>query len=596
MQQFAGTSLKTRLYLLVLAAFVPVAVFIAFVAEEQKEIETQAIVHKTLVLARTAANEENQQLEATRHLLQTLAGAVLAIGGEPDKLSGLLEHLLKQAKSYADLGILTPDGRLLAGGTAPGSRRKYADSPWFRECLQRKDLVIGPYQGEHVQARPALYLALPAIGAGEDLQAVVFAALDLNWTNRAIFDSLAELPKGSRLTLLDETGGMLRHDTRTGGWSVPDNFDPSLHDSIVQRRSGALTAADETGLTRIYAFAPLASFFRERPVFIVLEVPKAQAFSASRRTTLRNALLLGLSALMAILAIWWVGDILILKRVRAMVAATRKLAHGDLSARIGGMGAKDELSHLAGVLDEMAASLQMRIERETRVKASLEQSREQLRRLGAYQQEVREQERIRIARELHDQLGQSLTILKMDLSWLRKQMPDAKEDLQDKIAGMFAIIDETLKNLHGVTAELRPVILDDFGLVAAMQWQIEEFQNRSKIACRFENDDGEPDLPKDQATALFRIFQEILTNIIRHARADAVAVRLQTDGDALTFQVEDNGRGITEDEINAPRSFGLLGMRERLYPWNGSATFEGRPGQGTCVTIRLPLQAKGDPP
>jgi signal transduction histidine kinase len=139
-------------------------------------------------------------------------------------------------------------------------------------------------------------------------------------------------------------------------------------------------------------------------------------------------------------------------------------------------------------------------------------------------------------------------------------------------------------------------MLDDFGLAAAMEWQIEEFRQRSGIDCRMEGTGFEPDLPKDQATALFRIFQETLTNIIRHARADAVTVRLAASRGELLLEVHDNGRGITEEEIDAPTAFGLLGMRERLYPWKGRVAFEGRPGRGTRVTIRLPLPPKGELP
>jgi signal transduction histidine kinase len=143
---------------------------------------------------------------------------------------------------------------------------------------------------------------------------------------------------------------------------------------------------------------------------------------------------------------------------------------------------------------------------------------------------------------------------------------------------------------------LRPVILDDFGLAAAIEWQVEEFRKRVGIACRMEPTGFEPDLPKDQATALFRIFQETLTNIIRHARADDVVVRLAAGDGDLILQIQDNGRGITETEIDDPTSFGLIGIRERLYPWNGHVSFEGRPGRGTRVTIRLPMPTKGISP
>ena len=162
------------------------------------------------------------------------------------------------------------------------------------------------------------------------------------------------------------------------------------------------------------------------------------------------------------------------------------------------------------------------------------------------------------------------------------------------MAVMFQLIDQGMDNLHAVIAELRPVILDDFGLAAAIEWQVEQFISRSGIGCRFENGDFEPDLPKDQETALFRVFQEILTNVIRHAQADDVIVRLEKHDGELMLQVEDNGRGITDDEIRSPHAIGLLGIRERLYPFGGRVAFEGQPGKGTVVTIHLPLLQEGE--
>jgi signal transduction histidine kinase len=594
MQRFSGSSLKTRLYILVLAAFIPVAGLIFYIAEEQKAMETAAILQKTRVLSRAAADEEDQLVASTRSLLATVADAYLMMGGRAQEMSGFLKAIPRQSEGYADVGVAAPDGRLLAGGTASGIGADLSDKAWFSTCLQSKDLTVGAFRGERIDNRPVLYFAFPALNATQQVVAVTFAALDLNWINRSIFKQLAELPKGSRLTLLDQSQGMLRYDVDTGQWSVPEGFDADLRRRIADSGAGTLEAMDEDGVARIYAFASLASTIRQRRMVVVLEIPQAIAMAASRRIFIRNVTLLVISALMAVFSIWWAGNVFILRRVREMVRVSRELAAGDLNARIGKIGGRDELSHLAGVFDEMATALQTRIEREGQVMASLEQSREQLRKLSAYQQEVREEERHRIAREIHDQFGQSLTILKMDLSWLKKHWPDRSHEMDAKMAAMSQVIGEALEKLHAVTAELRPVMLDDFGLAAAMEWQIEEFRKRGSIDCRMEETGFEPQLPKDQATALFRIFQEALTNIMRHARADAVTVRLSESQGELLLEVKDNGRGITEAEIDAPTAFGLLGMRERLYPWKGRVAFEGRPDRGTRVAIHLPLPPKGE--
>jgi signal transduction histidine kinase len=594
MQAFVGTSLKTRLYLLVSVSFIPIAFLIFYIAEEQKAIEEATIFQKTLALARAAANQEDHELESTRNLLTLVADLVAIVDGQPEKLSGVLAKLSMQSEGYEEFGVLDLDGRLVAGSGPSRTDHEFGDTAWFATALRNKKMVIGKYQGEHINDEPVLYAAIPVLSSHRHVEAVAFAALNLNWMNRTIFKRLAELPEGSRLTLLDETQGMLRYDVDKGQWSVPQNFNPALKRELVSRQSGALSASDENRVKRIYAFAPLASTIRNRHVSVVLEIPEVLAMATSKRIFARNVALLVMSALIAALSIWWATDVFILKRIRAMVRASRKLADGDLSARIGKIGSWDELSHLAGVFDKMAASLQKRTAREAQVMASLAQSREQLRKLAAYQQEVREQERIRIAREIHDQLGQSLTILSMDLSWIKKHLSDSPPKIDQKISGMFTVIADALERLHMVTAELRPVILDDFGLGAAIEWQAEEYSNRIGIKCRMASTGFEPDLPKDQATALFRIFQEILTNIMRHAQANEVVVKLEADNGGLILQVQDDGRGITASEVDDPKAFGLLGIRERLYPFGGKVSFEGRPGLGTLVTVRLPISPQGD--
>jgi len=596
MNQFAGISLKTRLYLLVLAAFIPVTMLIFYVAEEQKAIEKDAIVHKTKLLAQAAADTEYLQMEATGNLMIAVTEAYHLADGQPERLSKLLLNLQGHAEGYAAFGILDPAGRLIAASNPSQMGRDYSGRAWLSTSLAQKSLVIGPYHGERINDVPVLYFAQPISGSHQQIAAVAFAALDLNLINSSLFKQLAELPRGSRLTLVDKNQVLLHYDVDTARWSTAQPLDPALQQQIDNQSSGLRVAADENGLSRIYAFAHLESAFPQRRISVVLEIPRSVALATSKRIFARNLSLLVISALMAVLSIWWAADRFILRRVGAMVDASRRLTAGDLRARIGAIGIRDELSHLAGVFDEMAASLQIRIEREEQVKASLSHSQQQLRRLTAYQNDVREQERIRIAREIHDQFGQSLTILKMDLVWMKKHMPTVDHPVNEKIEGMFRLIGEAMDNLHAVTAELRPVILDDFGLAAAIEWQAEAFRRRSGMDCRFENNGFEPDLPQDQATALFRIFQEILTNIIRHAEANDVVVRLAKHDGELMLQVADNGRGITEDEINSPHAFGLLGIRERLYPLGGRVAFEGRAGRGTRVTIHLPLSQEGVAP
>ncbi len=217
----------------------------------------------------------------------------------------------------------------------------------------------------------------------------------------------------------------------------------------------------------------------------------------------------------------------------------------------------------------------------------LENSREQLRNLAAHLQSARETERTSIAREIHDELGPALTGLKMDLSWLAEKIP-REEPLLEKIQTMINLIDTNINTVRRISAELRPGMLDVLGLVAALEWQAEEFQNRTGVKCKITTDPEEISLDEKLSTDLFRIFQEILTNVARHAQATRVTASFKKKKDYLELKVRDNGRGITGKQISDPTSFGLIGMRERIHPWRGKVTIKGVSNKGTTVTVRAP--------
>ncbi|MHB8110205.1 MAG: PAS domain-containing sensor histidine kinase [Syntrophorhabdaceae bacterium] len=222
----------------------------------------------------------------------------------------------------------------------------------------------------------------------------------------------------------------------------------------------------------------------------------------------------------------------------------------------------------------------------------LANSREQLRDLSMYLQSVREKESMRIAREIHDELGQSLTALQMDLAWLKSAIPQGDITLASKIQRMKKVVDGTIESVHRISTELRPILLDDLGLIAAMEWQVGEFQSRTGISCRSRFDCVEVDIKKDLATAIFRICQETLTNITRHAGATLVRVSLVQKGCDLYLDVTDNGKGISADDIANPKSFGIVGIRERVNLWNGTVKITGKPNKGTKVEIRIPINGR----
>ena len=215
----------------------------------------------------------------------------------------------------------------------------------------------------------------------------------------------------------------------------------------------------------------------------------------------------------------------------------------------------------------------------------------EMRELSARVLEAREEEKTLIARELHDELGQLLTALKMDLAWMRERLPSARSELTAKAQQMNAMLDQTVASVRRISANLRPLMLDDLGLADAAQWLVEDFGRRSGIECRLDIDSSTEleTLERPAATAVYRALQESLTNIARHSGAKRARVALSLKDGQLELDIEDDGRGITADEATKSRSLGLKGMRERISYLGGSLAVEGTPGQGTRVRIRLPV-------
>ncbi len=224
-----------------------------------------------------------------------------------------------------------------------------------------------------------------------------------------------------------------------------------------------------------------------------------------------------------------------------------------------------------------------------RVEDELRRSREELRNLSAHIQSAREEERGYIAREIHDELGQVLSRLKLDLSWLKKRLTNGQEHLIEKTEKMSGLVDTTITTVQRISSELRPGVLDYLGLSAAIEWQVKEFMEQTGIECCavISNDIAVED--QGISTAVFRIVQETLTNVIRHSRATCVNVDLANKDNVLVLEVRDNGTGIDAEKVSSRSSFGLMGMRERARFLGGEINIMGYPGKGTTVRVSIPL-------
>jgi PAS domain S-box-containing protein len=225
-----------------------------------------------------------------------------------------------------------------------------------------------------------------------------------------------------------------------------------------------------------------------------------------------------------------------------------------------------------------------------RAEQQLTLSHDQLRNLSARLELVREEERIRIAREIHDELGQELTGMKLELASLSDHLQAAGSTHRQKLHSIAMLVDAAIQSVQRIATELRPVVLDQLGLIPAIEWQTHEFQTRTGIQCTLDIYLRAVALSHAGSNAMFRIFQEILTNVARHSQATAVAITLQEQAGHLVLEVHDNGRGVTESELSNPHSLGLVGMRERALLLGGETILTGIPRGGTTVKVRIPLR------
>jgi hypothetical protein len=221
--------------------------------------------------------------------------------------------------------------------------------------------------------------------------------------------------------------------------------------------------------------------------------------------------------------------------------------------------------------------------------AALRQSKEDLQKLSAAADLAGEQEKNRIARELHDELGQALTMLQMDVAWCREKMPAAEASLAQRLDRMAALLGTTVAATRRIAADLRPLLLDDLGLIPAVEWLVENFMQRAGIPCELAISNPDMQVPQAHSTAVFRVVQEALTNIAKHADAKRVEVAIDLDSAAITVSIHDNGKGFDLRDPRKAGSFGLIGLRERAYLLGGHATITSEQGKGTVIEVSLPI-------
>jgi signal transduction histidine kinase len=755
-EMFSG--LRARLLLLVLIAVIPAYGLIFYTAAEQRRQATQEVEAEVVLLARRIAIDQERLINETRQLLLTLSHLSEVQAYDLVACSEFFSRLLTQYPQYANLGVVSTDGRVFCSGRLIGLSADLSDQPFLEQAVVSGAFTIGDYQPDPITGADSVIFAYPLF-AEQQVSAVIFAAWDLQWLNELI--SQTQLRDKTTILLVDRNGTILVHQPEPEPWMGDTFIETPLIQAILSGDAGVQTLLGLDEISRLYAFTPVGEELNSI-FFVGSGISERDAFAQANQNMGRH--LFGLSVVFVLtLILALIGsEITILRRVRTLLTATKRLAAGDLSPRIGHPYGKDELSQLALAFDKMTDALESREEERKKAEdyirkhnrelaalnyvtatmsSSLElpevleilkrllseslnvpggaihfydeandilclevawgipasilsefkrfpansyhyeiivrgkepvmrtdmrqvlpfsllglhQSRPQwqgylgvplvakgqvqgvldifsmtrhefgedqvalfcslgqqvgvaiqnarlfdqvraasqrLQLLSQQLLEIQEAERRHIARELHDEIGQALTAVKVNLQTALRVHP--QNSLVDNLEESIDITERALQQVRNLSLDLRPSLLDDLGIKAALRWYVDRQAQLAGFEAYFHADLPDERLSPELETTCFRVVQEALTNVVRHANATKVSVRLGFGEQGLELVIQDDGIGFDVDAVferaAGDFSLGLLGMRERVELVGGDITIISDPDKGTEIRANFPLE------
>lgn len=579
-------TLRGRLILLVCFATVPAILFIFFVANKERESALARMRTEARHLGDLASREHAHQIEGGRSLLRRL-GAAVACGSRPQARApacpDYLPALLAGFPQFANIGVVSPQGEVICSAARIQPAASLKANAAFERALGSLDVETGTYVVGFV-GRPVLHLAYAVRDGNRAACSVAFVAVELGW-----LDQLARqvnLPTDYSLLITDRDGHVL---ARSG--AAPrdpdagrDRTGPALADAL-HRPEGAVLDVGAPASPTYFVATPMEG---TPGIFVVAGLPFERVQATANSAFYRTLVGLILVTIFVIAAAILAAEFSVLRVLRGLTQAVRKFGAGDLSARAPIPRGHGELRELAVSFGAMADALAAR-QREAH------DAQERLRALSHRLQAVRDEEAGRIARELHDELGQILTGLKMDLTRVRRACGDSDRHAagEQAMIGMSEQIDRAIDSVRRISSQLRPPVLDRLGLAAALDWLARDCEAKAGPAILLNVENLEEPVDDLVSTTVFRIVQEALTNVVRHAAATEVAVDLQATAAALSLTIRDNGAGIDPAAAESPKSLGIFGMRERARLLGGSFRVHGQPGRGTTICVVVPRQPQG---
>ncbi len=593
-------SLRARLLLVVGLAVIPAFGLIVHTALEQRRDAVRDVQESALRLARLAASEQGRRLAGARNLLIALSRLPDVRRPDTPACHRLLADLLPEYPLYLNLGVIDPRGRLVCSALPVAAETNLADRAYFQRAVDSRNFAIGDFQIGRVTGKASVNVAYPVLDRGA-VTGVIFAAIDLDWLNQLVRD--ARLPEGSTFTVIDRHGTVLvRHPERTWvGRAYPDSDLVELVRSASAAGIGELAEPD--GVPRLLGFSPLLDGGRAGDVYVSIGIPVEAAVSDANRLLLGNLAGLGVVAVLAVAAVWYAGDVFVVRRVRGLVAASRRLAAGDLSATSGGPYG-GEIGELARAFDEMAAALRARERELARHHAALLQT-EKLAAIG------------RLAAGVAHELRNPLTVIDGRVQLLEREAARGQVDpamLGRHLASFQEAAQRMRGIMNGLSSYCKPARAEpgplDVGELLAAAGELVGHEARSRdIALEV---DVAPDLPPvlGERSEMMQVLVNLATNGIE-AMASGGHLRLRgrldgangpgPGGPAVLIEVQDDGPGIPADRLAAiwepfyttkaeGTGLGLSIVRGLVDKQPGASIgVESAPGRGTTFRLRMPV-------
>jgi len=585
--RFASLPIRRQLLIIIFLLMLPIISFLIYLGMEHRRTAIMAATTATGEMADRIAGEIRQLVAGSQQLASALSQLHDVRNPNPAAVQPLLARILRLNPQYVNIAITDHNGAIWVSGRSVAMPCSVADRQYFRNASATGEFSSGEYAVGRVTGKPTLGFSHPLFDVSGEFNGIISITLEIN--NFCDLPAQSEFPPRTSIVLLDHRGTILSR-TLNNTMYRGKPFQKKLFERIVNEGDrSTFRAFGIDGIERFSSHRKLRLAGETTPdLYIRAGISIHDALAETNRILLMSSMVSILAIVVAFGCAWLIGKRSVVDCVNALEVASRRVAEGDLQVRVADTVSGGELGRLAKTFDFMAQRLAQREQDMNQAREALLASRNMLQQLNHRLETARELERKHLAREIHDVMGQSLTALMLNVTWMIEHSALQTADSLDRATEILNLIDTLTNVVHSITAELSPPLLEQ-GLAAAIEWHAREFERRSGISCVTMLDERSSLLLNNEVeTLLFRIVQEALTNVVRHAGASEISISLCTAQGAVILEVADNGTGIVEESISSPIAFGLLGMRQRAQMCGATFTILGASGRGTIVKLEVP--------